>query len=505
MHRFAWILVLSLAGACGGDDDGGSGTDAGRTDGGVGSDGGDTDGGGSDTDGGGGDTDGGAGSPVGLVFSTSDGVGVAAHDGTDVRMLDDRGASSHVVSPDGTRIAYRGEGGLLYVVPVAGGTPEEVSTSIVAQGLGYHEPLYYGWSADGSKLWYFESASLGYVLSPDGSDEVVVPGYFRVSPDGSKVAYLAVDSGSERELWVMPTDGSASAEVISGDATGVEPEVHRFRWSPDGTRIAYTQDRDASGTHVFVADPDGTNETQLTTTGGSYPSIAWAPDGSFLVYMDDAELWRADADGTGKVRLATRGWSPQVSPSGDWVAYLEGDLAVVPADGSADGVVVGPEFEDPSVHEMWEPGFAWAPDESRLLYRAKIGITYSLHSVLIDGTGDVEIAETSPPTRSYGFVDADTVAWSSSPPSPGASGSELFIGAADGSGDPLHSSYGGGTVQIRDMTEDRLCEMQVTSGGLGSPSYVTIHLWQRDAGTWNGTEVVASHQATTFMGCTLLD
>jgi len=86
------------------------------------------------------------------------------------------------------------------------------------------------------------------------------------------------------EIWTMAPEGALQTRIVP-TGTG---EVSEPAWSPDGKQLAYT---------------------------------AWtlAPDGSRL-----ADLWIANADGTGARQITTDpewDWLPAWSPNGQWIAF----------------------------------------------------------------------------------------------------------------------------------------------------------------------------------------
>lgn len=105
-----------------------------------------------------------------------------------------------------------------------------------------------------------------------GSDGVY--GGADVSPDGSKVAYIA--SGTNGfELRVL--------NVATGIATTVDGNSRSPRWSQQGDRIAYLSNIVSSfDGAATVINGDGTNRKVLGTSVFS-PGLGWSPDGQYVI------------------------------------------------------------------------------------------------------------------------------------------------------------------------------------------------------------------------------
>ena len=121
--------------------------------------------------------------------------------------------------------------------------------------------------------------------------------------------------------------------------------------------LAYT-----CGANVCQINPDGTGRTTLIT-GGTDPT--WSSDATEIAYVGAADLFVANADGSGTPQQLGAGATavqPTFSPDGTRVAFSKaGDLAVINSDGSG--------FEQPltsgAANDV-EP--AYSPDGSKVAY-----------------------------------------------------------------------------------------------------------------------------------------
>jgi dipeptidyl aminopeptidase/acylaminoacyl peptidase len=151
------------------------------------------------------------------------------------------------------------------------------------------------------------------VPRPDDLYTLRVPTDVRISPDGSRVAYVVKESNSARDeyrqsLWVAPFDGSAPARRLTNGANNDASP----RWSPDGRTLAFLSDRGAvarddeqrtdrvdspaargklpdDATQVWMLPMDGGEPALLTRLPQSVSEIAWSPDGSRLCLVSAAK------------------------------------------------------------------------------------------------------------------------------------------------------------------------------------------------------------------------
>lgn len=145
---------------------------------------------------------------------------------------------------------------------------------------------------------------------PDDLYTLRTPLEVRVSPDGTRIAFVVKESAPVRDsyrmsLWVVPADGSAAArQVTLGARRDTTP-----RWSPDGRTLAFLSDRagvltaggagdrpvkpgvepDGRGaTQVWLLPMEGGEASQLTRLPDDVSEIAWSPDGSQLCLVSAA-------------------------------------------------------------------------------------------------------------------------------------------------------------------------------------------------------------------------
>ena len=113
------------------------------------------------------------------------------------------------------------------------------------------------------------------VESPLGSPMSVAPGAFAISPDGSRLAFVAPDATGTRSLWLRTLD-AFETHPIQGTADAWNPF-----WSPDSQSIAFT----AGGKlrRVDLAADRVSTIGDITAAGYG----AWSPDGTIVFSIAD--------------------------------------------------------------------------------------------------------------------------------------------------------------------------------------------------------------------------
>ncbi len=215
-------------------------------------------------------------------------------------------------SPDGTRIAFENRVGELdayssdiYVMN-ADGTGR---VNLTRYPYTYQHPA---WSPDGSRI-AFSSSRAGssdiWVVNADGTGLVNLTNtptfaewYPAWSPDGSMILFSASDDDGPARLDIVNSDGSGRRTFFQEDSSAYEGSL-----SPDGSRVTFLSVRTGTS-RVFVMNADGSNPARVTPDAGEADDMGgWSPTGDRIVYWNSAvntgDVYVVNADGTGLVNL----------------------------------------------------------------------------------------------------------------------------------------------------------------------------------------------------------
>lgn len=195
-----------------------------------------------------------------------------------------------VISPDGKYVAYADPTGL-YLRHIATGEthPWGLPKDFVADPDS--------WFPDGAHLLVtrVEGAdrkpSLWKLSLLGGSPRMLMVGGFDgvVSPDGSRIAYLAV-AESGNELWSMDSDGAYPRKIAKAKPGGY---FGGTAWSPDTQRIAYVESAGsafmpADYASLQTRDASGGDPQVVLSDNRLEPALCWAVDGRLLfAYRED--------------------------------------------------------------------------------------------------------------------------------------------------------------------------------------------------------------------------
>ena len=200
------------------------------------------------------------------------------------------------------------------------------------------------WTRDCTKVaytgWVKPYDGRFYVANVDGTGRTKVfdhgVGLPEYSPDGKKMAF-ALGSGlwlkgePVSHIWIANSDGTGLHQITRGDYRDDSPS-----WSPDGKRIAFAREHLLNRTHnqsyddryIAVMDADGSNIVALTRGGLADRSPAWSPDGKWIAYDLNQDLWIMDPQGKNGRQVATV-YSPDHhswSPDSKHIAYVTSEF-----------------------------------------------------------------------------------------------------------------------------------------------------------------------------------
>jgi hypothetical protein len=137
----------------------------------------------------------------------------------------------------------------------------------------------------------FQEGSAIFVAHLDGSDLHQISGDVpfayapMVSPDGTRVAFLAPPNAAETggRLLVAGIDGSAPV-VDAGHGMSVVPgRIPSVTWSPDGTRLAFAA-RSGGVSRIFVTAGIGVGVVAITDDTADADLPTWSPNGTVIAF-----------------------------------------------------------------------------------------------------------------------------------------------------------------------------------------------------------------------------
>ena len=243
------------------------------------------------------------------------GLHVMSPDGSGDRLLplpspDSFGPASYVFSPDWFWIAFASNE-LVVSRPDGSGRRRLSETSFGVAPA---------WSPDGRRLAFPRSDGL-YVVAADGSGLrrlTPAPGWSPAwSPDGELIAFVGGPFDATQIRAVRP-DGSGERVLSERVPGGHQGPV----WSPDGQSLAFLTNLEDRSWRVTITTRDGEPVAQFPPTY-SLPSLAWSPDSRRLlmsslgVSVFDLEIRRLDI-------VVPFGSAAVWSPSGSEMAFEGG-------------------------------------------------------------------------------------------------------------------------------------------------------------------------------------
>jgi dipeptidyl aminopeptidase/acylaminoacyl peptidase len=100
-----------------------------------------------------------------------------------------------------------------------------------------------------------------------GNPERIMP---RISPDGTRIAFLAPVAGV-LNVWIGPVDDVSSARAVTGDS---ERGIRTYLWAEDNRHLVYLQDSGGDENwHVHLVDPDAGEARDVTPFDGAQAQL----------------------------------------------------------------------------------------------------------------------------------------------------------------------------------------------------------------------------------------
>jgi eukaryotic-like serine/threonine-protein kinase len=140
------------------------------------------------------------------------------------------------------------------------------------------------------------------------------------SPDGKWVVFSSNRSGN-LDLWAISTESGTVRRVTDDAAEDWDPG-----FTPDGSKILWSSNR-TGAFEIWAAETDGSGSRQVSHDGVDAENPTMTPDG-WVVYTSGGPqggIWKVRLDGTQPTRFlpGANMLTPDVSPDGRWVSYVE--------------------------------------------------------------------------------------------------------------------------------------------------------------------------------------
>jgi len=168
-------------------------------------------------------------------------------------------------------------------------------------------------------------------MTPQDITRIVWVSDPQISPDGSRVAFVATTLSEEKDeylsqIWLTATNGGPPRRFTAGPKRDTEP-----RWSPDGQRLAFVSEREAKKKgQLYLIRVDGGEPVKLTDLKAGVTNPVWAPDGTRLCVVSRVGGWEEPDDEEEEI---------QTSPQAEEAGFSEGGgLLRGPGTGQSDEI-----------------------------------------------------------------------------------------------------------------------------------------------------------------------
>lgn len=272
------------------------------------------------------------------------------------------------LTPDGNTVIFAAENSnsllSLFTVPVTGGTPAEIITSGLNQGLFFD---FFQLSLDGNHVVYFEDWEHLYSVPTSGGAAVLLSetasGFYQIWAGAGHVAFMHDENGVGKDELMVADLSTGTRQLILADTDIYSPQM-----SPDGSKIFFG----ATGSKLYETAMDGSSTIELSSSSTSLDtSTNICLNGTTTKVFaassaqDTAHVATAGAAGSASLLPNTvpakpgRATIPLVSPDERYVAYVsqettagEYHLYLASADGGSAVMLTSLAYSDSSTSEQ---------------------------------------------------------------------------------------------------------------------------------------------------------
>jgi len=265
------------------------------------------------------------------------------------------------------------------------------------------------WKRDGTQIYFIrdfwgEQREI-YSIDLYGNNEVNLThnqGYnynISLSGDSEKIVFCSYGYYPNHypiDIFIMNSDGSNKSNLTNDETSDGYPDI-----SYDGERIVWSSER--TGNHeIFIMNSDGSNQNQLTdnienNNGFPYYIPIFSPDGSYIIFRNDGDIFRINSDGENLINLTNIGCGGacyKFTPDGSKIAFishldneLSYDIFVINADGSnLTNLTNG--FGNCGTFDISEDG-------QRIVFSSYVNDNSEIYIMNIDGNNRTRITNTS--------------------------------------------------------------------------------------------------------------